>query len=144
MPRLFGIPGTSISVIVNTRDHCPPHVHVEPRAGQWEARMEFNFLDGSVGLMDMMPPDRAPTLAILNAVRVEFAANLGAARRAWWAIYADACLDNRWLIPARTTWRDAGNLRAPPAQQVRGAAYDPVADVLTISWTNGATSTVQL
>lgn len=97
MSKVFDMTAIGAKAYIRSRDHCPPHVHITHRGEGWEARLAFSFLDGSIHLLDVMPPARAPRLAVLNVAALAVVEALPACRSAWWDVQGTTCLDGQWL-----------------------------------------------
>lgn len=114
--------GLAIAVLTRN-EHCPPHVHVG--SDKWQARFEFGFWHNGVRLLDVVPMQNQPTVAVLEDLRqvLKQPANLRRAREIWWRSLQTVCLANRlWdtdLDEAVST-----NDRRPSIRVIDAARFD--------------------
>jgi hypothetical protein len=127
--------GGSAKMGVYTRDHCPPHATFRDQAGQWTVRITFSFLDPSVGLMSIIPPQNRPGAAVINELAQAVQRYLPECRRLWWTYQQSnpliqtegpCCLNNQ---------QRSGGV-------IVNAAYDPVACQTRITFADGGVITV--
>lgn len=91
--------GNFTLVVLTRNEHCPPHVHVWSTA--WEARFKFSFWRDDVCLWDVVPARKAPTVRLLEGIRMELKrpATLYKARSLWWKAANTVCLDHLMWLP---------------------------------------------
>jgi len=137
MGHLFDVSGVSAEVVIRTRDHCPPHVHVLCRPEGWEAKVAFSFLDDSVALMELVVSRRGrdPGFAVVNLVKRAVRAERSRCREKWWRIYETTCLENKWLTSGPAIALVA--LKRADAKQIQFARYNPVNLKLQIGFKSG-------
>ena len=136
--KLFQSAGANARVDIQTRDHCPPHVHALNKADRWEAKVEISFIDNSVVLMEVMPAANVPPGRTLDMLLDDVAGNLDLCRRGWWDIYKDTCLVNRWVRITATGMVTVLTTGGKGAVQVLGAKYDPGSNAVTLTLSDGA------
>ena len=137
MGHLFDIPDAVAEVVVRTRDHCEPHVHVFCRAERWEAKVEFSFLDDGVRLreLDVARNGRDPGLAVVNMIKVAIRAERARCREEWWRVFETTCLENKWLtIDPKVA---LASRLVSGARQVEFARYNPILLTLQIGIRGG-------
>jgi hypothetical protein len=76
--------GGSAKLGVYTLEHCPPHATCRDVARQWVVRLTFTFVDRTIGLLSIHPPQNSPGLRVINELASAVLQNLPECRRLWW------------------------------------------------------------
>src|SRR5689334_21812228 len=109
-----------VSVWINTRDHCPPHVHCSDKAGNWECRVTFTFINNIATVLDCLPSKNNPGQGVFNEIIRNLSQYLRQCRGEWWRIYSQhlgCCLNN-------TTHEDVTGI----PRRIQSAEYFPATD----------------
>src|SRR3954449_4543084 len=125
-----------VSVWINTRDHCPPHVHCGDKAGNWEARLSFTFINNNATFWDCLTPATDPGQGVFNDIVRNLPQYLRQCRTEWWRIYSQnlgCCLINSMQDDVTGTPR-----------RVQSAEYLPATDSTDLSFTNGHGRSISL
>ena len=125
-----------VSVWVNGREHCGPHVHCSDKMRTWEGRIRFSFVDNVATFWDCLTPTCAPDTEIFDEIIGKLTQRLGQCRSEWWRLHAGTigcCLMNA-VHPD-----EAGVPR-----RVRRAEYDSASDSTELTFVNGHTVRVNL
>lgn len=86
-------------LIIQSRDHCDPHVHI--KSPNWDVRILFSFWKDDVDYWDTRPDKSKPKAVLIESLRQTLMqpANLRRAREVWWNTIAKTCIDNkRWSL----------------------------------------------
>jgi hypothetical protein len=86
-----------VSVWVNSRDHCDPHVHCADKGGTWESRIRFSFLNNLATFWDCLTPATDPGRGVFTEISRNLAQHLRRCRAEWWRFHAGTigcCLAN--------------------------------------------------
>ncbi|WNV06055.1 hypothetical protein RP726_06455 [Candidatus Methylospira mobilis] len=109
--------------VLTRNEHCPPHVHVG--ANEWEARFEFSFWHNGVRLLDVLPVQNKPTVAVLENLRqtIKQPSHLRRAREIWWRNLQTVCLINQLWDTEASEVASAKN-RQSSASIIKDARFD--------------------
>lgn len=109
--------------VLTRNEHCPPHVHVG--SPQWEARFEFSFWHNGVRLLDVVPLQEKPNVALLEGLRqaLKHPPHLRRARERWWHGVQALCLVNQ-VWDAQTQEVASPQERRPAAGVIQSAVFD--------------------
>jgi hypothetical protein len=138
MSRVFISQGTGAGVYVFSDDHCPPHVHARHRGDGWIARVRFSFLGSEVRLLSIAPLRNSPLQRTVNQLLDDIEAELLACRESWWITKQTTCLENQLVVVS------AGTIEIPVsapanAKKIATAVYDPVRDLVRVTFQDGTT-----
>jgi len=125
-----------VSVWINTRDHCPPHVHCGDKAGNWEGRITFTFVNNSTAFWDCLTPATDPGQGVFNEIARNIPPYLRQCRSEWWRIFSQhlgCCLVNSTHDDVTGTPR-----------RVQSAEYFPATDSTDLSFSNGHRRSISL
>lgn len=106
-----------VIVVVNTDDHCDPHIHCWDKAVSWEARILFSFMNNNVTFWNFVTSHNNPRSSVINEIIRQLGPHLIRIRDEWWQHYASTigcCLRNSQQLD------NAGSYR-----RVDSATYDP-------------------
>jgi hypothetical protein len=124
------IPGAGqVIIVINTGDHCEPHVHCWDKVQTWEARVRFSFIDHNITFWDFLSTKNNPSASIINEIIRQLRTYLRQCRAVWWSYYNNSigcCLKNTQQVD------NAGNYR-----QVHSAIYDAVANKTELTFVGG-------
>jgi hypothetical protein len=118
-----------VSAWVNSRDHCGPHVHCADKAGTWEGRIRFSFLNNLATFWDCLTPATDPGSGVFNEISRHLVQHLRRCRAEWWRLHGGTvgcCLANSMQHDA------VGQLR-----RVAQAVYDAATDATELTFANG-------
>ena len=138
MSKVFAI--GNVTVVVKSRDHCPPHVHAECKAEKWDALFEFSFIHNEISLMDIRPIRNAPSISLINDISHSIGEHLSSCRSQWWPAMGTVGLDNAWVIARHGQIKECHKTLLG-ASQVKNASYDAVTGEVTVSLVNETTVT---
>jgi hypothetical protein len=131
------IPGAGqVIIVINTGDHCEPHVHCWDKAQSWEARIRFSFMDNNITFWDFLSRMNNPSVSVINEIMKQLGTILRRCRVVWWQYYCNTigcCLKNTQQVD------NAGNYR-----QIHSATYDGAGNKTELTFVGGFKREVQL
>src|SRR4051812_28371281 len=86
--RQFFCAEVLVSIWINTRDHCPPHVHCGDKARNWEGRVTFTFVNNITTFWDCLTPANDPGLGVFKEIERNLTQYVRQCRAEWWRIYS--------------------------------------------------------
>jgi hypothetical protein len=125
-----------VIVVVNTNDHCDPHIHCWDKGLSWEARFRFSFINNNVTFWNFVTPRNNPRVSVVNEIIRQLHPYLRPMRTAWWQFYGatiGCCLRNSQQPD------NAGIYR-----RVDSASYDPTNNKTDLTFGGGFSREVQL
>jgi hypothetical protein len=124
------IPGAGqVVVVVNTKDHCDPHVHCWDKGQSWEARIRFSFMNNNITFWDFVTTKHNPSASVINEIIRQIRIFLKPCRAEWWRYYANTigcCLQNTQQVDSVGSYR-----------QVQAAIYDLTGNKTELTFVGG-------
>jgi len=124
------IPGAGqVVVVVNTDDHCEPHIHCWDKGLSWDARIRFSFMNNDVMFWNFVTQRNNPGGSVINEISRQLQPHLKRMRVEWWRYYSatiGCCLRNSQQLD------NAGNYR-----RVDAATYDPTTNKTDLTFIGG-------
>jgi hypothetical protein len=123
-----------VKVWINSNDHCDPHVHCGDKAGSWEGRIFFSFLDNFLTQWDCLTPWSDPGSAVFIEISRRLPVHLRQCRAEWWRCRmhdVGCCLANVMHSDVVGAQR-----------RIRSATYETASDSTELTFTNGHTRRV--
>lgn len=127
--------GGSAKMGIYTRDHCPPHATFRDQTGRWIIRITFSFLDSSVLLMSIIPPQNSPGAGVINELAQAVQRNLSECRRYWWTYQQNNPLTQTAGACCLNNQQRSGGV-------IADAAYDPATCQTRITFADGVVITM--
>ncbi|SDK71116.1 MULTISPECIES: hypothetical protein [Stenotrophomonas] len=108
-------------LIIQSRDHCDPHVHI--KSPNWDVRLRFSFWKDDVEYWDTRPVRNKPAAALIESLRRALMdpQALRRARREWWRAMGSTCVENKQWILTQEVVSDVENYEDPSLRIIKSS-----------------------